>query len=107
MRRGPSGGPRTLCPVTLQVAVLHPSRGPSTVDLSTGTQLVVGRSGAGADVEIYDPLISKRHGRLWSDPEGFIWYEDLGSTNGSWVRGTRLREPVRLSAGVEVTLGTE
>jgi len=66
--------------------------------------VVLGRPGGGADLVVADPGLSRRHARLW--PEGdAVWFEDLGSVNGSWVAGVRLEEPRRLLPGLEVRLG--
>jgi len=68
--------------------------------------LVLGRSVGGADVSLDDdPSISRRHGRLWLSGQQEVWYEDLGSSNGSWLGGTRLVEPYRLVPGIAVQLG--
>ncbi|MBI3924216.1 MAG: FHA domain-containing protein [Armatimonadetes bacterium] len=67
--------------------------------------LVVGRSGGDADVELDgDDKMSRRHGRLWLQ-DGGVWYEDLGSANGSWIGNQRLTGPIQLCPGHEVRLG--
>lgn len=88
-----------------RVCFVHPVAGPTAVEPGAG-ELIVGRVGTGADVELRDGMISRRHGRVWVDGSG-IWYEDLGSSNGSWLKGERLSAPVRLAPGVEVRLGGE
>lgn len=52
----------------------------------TGTRMVVGRAdgGGGADVEIDDASLSRRHAELVATPEGWQ-LRDLGSTNGTRV----------------------
>lgn len=68
--------------------------------------IVLGRAGGGADVSLDDdPSLSRRHGRLWLSGETEVWYEDLGSSNGSWLGGRRLTEPHRLAPGTAVQLG--
>lgn len=68
--------------------------------------LVLGRSGGGAEVGLDDdPSISRRHGRLWLSGQSELWYEDLGSSNGSWVGGHRLTQPHRLEPGLAVQVG--
>jgi signal transduction histidine kinase len=88
-----------------RLCFVHPVAGATAVEAGPG-ELIVGRSGTGADVELRDPMISRRHGRVWTDA-GSVWYEDLGSSNGSWMRGERLSAPVCLGPGVEVRLGGE
>lgn len=88
-----------------RVCFLHPINGPKVVEAAF-QELTVGRAGLGAQIELNDPLISRRHGRVWEDAEG-VWYEDLGSSNGSWLAGVQLTGPVRLRPGVEVRVGGE
>jgi len=64
--------------------------------------LTVG-SGAGNDVLLSDPTISRRHLAVEPRPEGVI-LRDLGSTNGSFVQGARFQE-LTLGFGTEVTIG--
>ena len=41
-----------------------------------------------------DSYISRRHGRITRQDSGFV-YEDLGSSNGSWVNGTKMQPHVQ------------
>jgi transcriptional regulator with GAF, ATPase, and Fis domain len=65
---------------------------------------------AGNELEVADPRISSRHGRVVPQGAGFV-YEDLGSRNGSIVeRGgerivARAQAPVPLKAGDRLLLG--
>jgi pSer/pThr/pTyr-binding forkhead associated (FHA) protein len=63
------------------------------------------RVGRGTDNEIvlHDERVSRHHGQLTAR-QGTIVYSDLGSTNGSFVNGTRVREIV-LGSGDVVRLG--
>jgi len=63
----------------------------------------VGRTDAGG-VGLDHPSVSRIHARLYHVAEGF-WVEDLGSTNGTFVHGSRLDEPVNLSIGDKVQFG--
>ncbi len=60
-------------------------------------------SGAGCDVQLSDPAISRRHLEIQVGPEG-VMVRDLGSTNGSFVQGARFNE-LTLGFGTEVTIG--
>jgi hypothetical protein len=64
-------------------------------------EFYVGR-GAECRVRFYDPLVSRRHARVYS--EGGVWYiEDLGSRNGTSVGGVQIeREPLSASNEVQV-----
>ena len=64
--------------------------------------IVVGRS-QDCDVILRDPSVSGRHARLsWRGDK--ILLEDLGSANGTWLDGNRIRQ-TEVKVGAEVTLG--
>jgi len=44
-----------------------------------------------AEIDLHDPKASRRHARLMATPAG-IRVEDLGSSNGTFVQGVRVRE---------------
>jgi adenylate cyclase len=62
--------------------------GDQSFDLPAGRSVVVGR-GAGSDIGIYDPTISRRHAELTAGPDG-VSVTDLGSSNGTCINGTRI-----------------
>ncbi len=64
----------------------------------------VGRTGEVATVAIEDESLSRCHARFFS-ARGRYFVEDLESTNGTFVDGRRIREPVMLEEGVRVQLG--
>lgn len=69
------------------------------------TGLVLGRTTAQADFGLdWDKKVSRRHGRLFF-AEKKLFYEDLGSSNGSWLDGIRLTSPVEVMAERVVILG--
>ncbi|MFN8607029.1 MAG: ATP-binding protein [Vulcanimicrobiota bacterium] len=86
-----------------QICLSHPRLGESTKEFD-GKRTLVGRTGSGATIEVADPRVSSRHGELWADAQG-VWYEDLGSSNGSWLHGSRVDRPVKLGPEVQLTLG--
>ena len=51
------------------------------------------------------PTVSRRHARILVTAEGAV-LEDLGSHNGTYVRGERVQEPVPLRDGDEIRLGS-
>jgi DNA-binding winged helix-turn-helix (wHTH) protein len=65
--------------------------------------LVLGRE-PGKAGSIDDASVSRRHARLTWSGDGVL-VEDLGSKNGTFVRGKRIAEPVALKDGDEVRLG--
>jgi DNA-binding NtrC family response regulator len=72
------------------------------VELSEGDSVLVGRA-APADVIVEDLTISRRHARF-SYLEGHVEIEDLGSRNGTLVRGARV-QTARVRTGEDVRLG--
>lgn len=67
--------------------------------------LTIGRTTAQADFGLeWDKKVSRRHGRLFFI-EHKLFYEDLGSSNGSWLDGAKLVAPVELSSGRVIILG--
>jgi predicted component of type VI protein secretion system len=65
-------------------------------------ELVLGREDAGLTIE--DEEISRRHAVV-RPGDGDIEIEDLGSTNGTYVNGSRIEGPTRLAGGDTVKLG--
>lgn len=71
------------------------------VPLNGGATL--GRS-ASADVVVDDPFASAVHARIFPQG-GFMWIEDLGSTNGTYVNGRRIDAPQRLRPSDVIRIG--
>ena len=65
-------------------------------------RLVVGRQGA--EVTIADAELSRRHATVEPSPDGLV-VTDLGSTNGTWVNGTKIAGPTSVRPGDEVRMG--
>ena len=67
-------------------------------------QLTIGR-GHQNDIAIAtDEYASARHARFEPRQDG-VWVQDLGSTNGTYLNGTRLDGPRRLARGDIVRVG--
>ena len=67
-------------------------------------QLTIGR-GNQNDIPIAtDEYASARHARFEPRQDG-VWVQDLGSTNGTFLNGTRLDRPRRLAQGDVVRIG--
>jgi DNA-binding winged helix-turn-helix (wHTH) protein len=86
---------------------------PATIELvwkKHSLPLADGEHIAGRDVEcslvIDATTVSRRHARI-TVVAGTATIEDLDSTNGTHVNGTRISAPTRLVLGNEVALGTE
>ncbi|MBV8727131.1 MAG: DUF3662 domain-containing protein [Candidatus Eremiobacteraeota bacterium] len=65
--------------------------------------VAIGRSTTN-DVVLTDPRVSRRHARIETS-SGEPILVDLDSTNGTFVNGKRVTEPLHLSAGNVMTLG--
>jgi hypothetical protein len=65
--------------------------------------VVIGRLSS-CDIPLGDPQVSRRHAEVRRDPEGFTVF-DLGSTNGTVVNGSPVRER-RLADGDELRIGS-
>ena len=74
-------------------------RGTTEIRLSTA-QLVLGRE-PGLPGTIDNGSVSRRHALLTRGEEGVV-VTDLGSKNGTFVRGVRISQPVALADGDEV-----
>ena len=71
----------------------------------TDGENIVGRDPESA-VWLDSDSVSRVHARIVVDGAGRrVWLEDLGSKNGTRLRGGRVRERVELSDGDEVTFG--
>lgn len=69
-----------------------------------GAEIVIGRV-PGCDHVIDLPMISSRHARLSREGDRIL-IEDLRSSNGTFVNGTRVEGPVVLNPGDEIGLGS-
>jgi pSer/pThr/pTyr-binding forkhead associated (FHA) protein len=74
----------------------------TTFDLDGGG-ITMGRAGS-ADVNIDDPFASAAHARIF--PHGqFMYIEDMGSTNGTFLNGRQLRKPEQLKVADVIRIG--
>jgi hypothetical protein len=65
--------------------------------------VTIGRNPAN-ELPIQDTYASSEHARL-SAQDGIFYLEDLGSSNGTFVNGHRLGEPIVLRHGDRIELG--
>jgi hypothetical protein len=70
----------------------------------TGNRFVIGRE-SDCDFQIDDEKASRHHTAINRTPEGQMWIEDLGSTNGTYVNGQPIPQPVPLTGGETITIG--
>lgn len=65
--------------------------------------VVIGRDPA-CQIQLDGDLVSRRHARLRVEA-GSILFEDLGSSNGSFVNEVRVEEPLALREGDRIRIG--
>lgn len=65
--------------------------------------IVIGRDD-GVDVLIDNPSVSRRHAEIRLGDDGWE-VEDLGSSNGTFIGGTKIQGPHRLGLGDEIGFG--
>lgn len=69
----------------------------------TDHPVTIGRA-SDIEVSLQDDYASGRHARLF--PQGSRWFlEDLGSTNGTFVNGTKLTRATPLEVGTDFRVG--
>jgi hypothetical protein len=73
----------------------------SAFELGSGATL--GRS-EGADIMVEDPFASSAHARIFPRGE-FMYIEDMGSTNGTYLNGRQLRKAERLKMADVIRIG--
>jgi S1-C subfamily serine protease len=67
-------------------------------------RFLIGRE-SDCDFQIDDEKASRHHAAINRTAEGQLWIEDLGSTNGTYVNGQALQQPVPLGGGETITIG--
>jgi hypothetical protein len=66
-------------------------------------QILIGRS-SDLDMVLVEDMVSRKHARIGMQGDQ-IWIEDLGSTNGTFVNGEKIKR-ARLKEGDRVLIGT-
>ncbi|HEY6397356.1 MAG TPA: FHA domain-containing serine/threonine-protein kinase, partial [Solirubrobacteraceae bacterium] len=74
--------------------------------LTVSDELVIGRGASGLGRLSDDPGLSRRHVRVARGASGQLTIEDLGSANGTFVNGERVRGPQVLEVGDTVRIGS-
>jgi predicted component of type VI protein secretion system len=91
-----------MSPVTYQLTI-RTGPNPGETYLLTGNEISIGRD-ATNQIVINDTEVSRRHARLILQGDTYL-FQDLGSTNGSFVNAKRLMGPRLLHSGEVITLG--
>jgi hypothetical protein len=66
-------------------------------------QIVIGR--VSADMVLAEDMVSRKHAKITLNDGGKITIEDLGSTNGTFVNGEKVKQ-ARLKEGDRILIGT-
>ena len=74
----------------------------ATIEVSA--PLIVGRDAQSGLQLGHDEFASSRHARIEPRPEG-AWVDDLGSTNGTYVNGSKLKKGRIAKAGDVIRIG--
>jgi FHA domain len=93
--------PRSGVSPRLQVVAAMGHEPGTSFDVGEGA--VFGRSD-GADIRFDDPFASSAHARIFSRG-GFMYLEDMGSTNGTYLNGRQIRSPERLKVADVIKIG--
>jgi ABC transport system ATP-binding/permease protein len=100
----PSGGTESpAAPATVNLFFTAGSRRGARI--TVGRELLLGRAVDGEGRLEDDPEISREHARIKRDRAGRLVLEDVGSSNGTWVNGSRLAGPRELVIGDIIRLG--
>ncbi|MGH9129183.1 MAG: FHA domain-containing protein [Acidimicrobiales bacterium] len=83
--------------------VLEPAGG-GRRSFPLGDEVTLGRAPSCGVALTEDSFVSSTHARVWRRA-GATWVEDLGSTNGTFVNGSRLSGPSPLNAGDRLQVG--
>lgn len=86
----------------LQLVVLNGAEKGTRIQLDRANVLI-GRDKS-CDLQLRDSFVSRHH--CWVEQEAGEWYaRDLGSRNGTWLNGRRIKLPTLLEAGMELKVG--
>ncbi len=65
--------------------------------------ITIGRSEG--EITTHDPQCSRRHAQISLEQDGSVWLEDLGSTNGTFIKSRAIKEKCSLENNSEFTCG--
>ncbi len=88
----------------MQLVVQSGAEPGRTYDITASQKIRMGRQ-SGNDVVVPDEQVSRRHAEI-EERNGGLIVSDLGSSNGTFVNGTRIASPQSLQPGDTVQVGT-
>jgi len=71
----------------------------------THAQIIIGRDAGSSDLLLSDTAVSRRHARITAHNGGTFRLQDLGSTGGTFVNGTRISEGVSVGENDLIGVG--
>lgn len=98
------GARRAGPPMPTRLVVVGGSLAGTTVNITSGQQVTMGRA-HDSTIVLDDDYASSRHARLYPDASGQWIVEDLGSTNGTFLGQTKLNAPTVAQIGVPIRIG--
>ena len=102
-RRRQSSGPDLRAGVAPRLVVVAAMGHEPGTSFDVGDGATMGRSD-GAQIRVDDPFASSAHARIF--PRGdFMYVEDMGSTNGTYLNGRQLRQAQRLRMADVIRIG--
>jgi FHA domain len=102
-RRRQSGAPDLRAGVSPRLVVVAAMGHEPGAAWDVGGGATMGRSD-GAQIRVDDPFASSAHARVFSRGD-FMYVEDMGSTNGTYLNGRQLRTAERLKPGDVIRIG--
>src|SRR5262245_3351466 len=87
-----------------QLVITNAEGQQQTLPLDTGITWRIGRGQSGKIV-LPDEAASRRHAMIQRTEMGEFYLVDLGSRNGTYLRGRRVTTPVLLENGDEISIG--
>ena len=102
-RRRERSGPDLRAGVSPRLEVVAAMGHEPGVNFDVGSGATLGRADS-ADVMVDDPFASSAHARIFSRGD-FMFIEDMGSTNGTYLNGRQLKTAERLKTADSVRIG--
>jgi|SRR5829696_9485722 len=102
-RRDRSGTPDLRSGVSPRLEVVAAMGHEPGTSFDVGEGATFGRSD-GADIRVDDPFASSAHARIFSRG-GFMYLEDMGSTNGTYLNGRQVKTAERLKLADTIRIG--
>jgi FHA domain-containing protein len=102
-RRRQSAAPDLRAGVSPRLVVVAAMGHEPGTSFDVGHGATMGRSD-GAEIRVDDPFASSAHARVFSRGD-FMYVEDMGSTNGTYLNGRQLRTAERLKVADVIRIG--